>query len=177
MAMNGNANHAHLHPEMDNDTALRQIRTAGSISISPELFEKIYLNPQNTVKGDLRKTFANPTPICLIGFLMSLTPLTCDLMGWRGASNGAANIGAFYGFGTILMVVGGILEWVLGNTFSAVVFTSFGGFWFSLASTLVPSFNAYGAYSPNPSQPAGGLASASFAASFAFFFCGWASCV
>jgi hypothetical protein len=48
---------------MDNDTALKRIRTAGSISISPELFEKIYLSPQNAVKGDLRKTFGNPTPV------------------------------------------------------------------------------------------------------------------
>jgi hypothetical protein len=48
---------------MDSEAALRRIRTAGSISISPELFEKIYLSPQNTVKGDLRKTFGNPTPL------------------------------------------------------------------------------------------------------------------
>lgn len=48
---------------MDHDTALQRIRTAGSISISPELFEKIYLSPQNAVKGDLRKTFGNPTPV------------------------------------------------------------------------------------------------------------------
>jgi hypothetical protein len=48
---------------MDHGDALKRIRTAGSISISPELFEKIYLSPQNTVKGDLRKTFGNPTPL------------------------------------------------------------------------------------------------------------------
>jgi len=34
-----------------------------SLSISPELFEKLYLSPQNAVKGDLRKTFGNPTPL------------------------------------------------------------------------------------------------------------------
>lgn len=48
---------------MDADTALRKIQTSGSISISPELFEKIYLSPQNKVAGDLRKTFGNPTPL------------------------------------------------------------------------------------------------------------------
>jgi hypothetical protein len=48
---------------MDRETALKRIRTAGSISISPELFEKLYLSPQNAVKGDLRKTFGNPTPV------------------------------------------------------------------------------------------------------------------
>jgi hypothetical protein len=53
----------HLHPEMDSDQALKRIRTAGSISISPELFEKLYLSPQNQVKGELRKTLGNPTPL------------------------------------------------------------------------------------------------------------------
>jgi hypothetical protein len=58
------ANTYHMNDtNMDHDTALRRIRTAGSISISPELFEKIYLSPQNAVKGDLRKTFGNPTPV------------------------------------------------------------------------------------------------------------------
>jgi hypothetical protein len=61
---NGRANgNYHLKDDLDSDTALRRIRTAGSISISPELFEKIYLSPQNVVKGDLRKTFGNPTPL------------------------------------------------------------------------------------------------------------------
>ena len=32
----------------------------------------------------------------LIGFLLSLTPLSCDLMGWRGAGgNGAADTGSY----------------------------------------------------------------------------------
>lgn len=39
------------------------VRTAQSIPISPELFEQLYLQPQNRVKGDLRKTFGNPTPV------------------------------------------------------------------------------------------------------------------
>jgi hypothetical protein len=61
---NGANNSGYLNdPNMDHGEALRRIRTAGSISISPELFEKIYLSPQNAVKGDLRKTFGNPTPV------------------------------------------------------------------------------------------------------------------
>lgn len=45
------------------DDALHRVRTAGSISIPPDLFEKLYLSPENRVKGDLRKTFGNPTPL------------------------------------------------------------------------------------------------------------------
>jgi hypothetical protein len=50
-------------PETEHAAALQRIRTAGSITISPELFEKLYLSPENRVRGDLRKTFGNPTPM------------------------------------------------------------------------------------------------------------------
>ena len=127
-----------------------------------ELFEKLYLTPQTRVKGDLRSTFGNPTPVALIGFLLSCSPLACELMGWRGAGgSGAATLGAYYFIvsirllssrvwcwtnacsndegigkslrltlaipqGGLLMTLGGILEFVLGNTFAFVVFCSFG---------------------------------------------------
>jgi len=168
---NGGGNPYHLGDQnMDSDTALRRIRTAGSISISPELFEKIYLSPQNAVKGDLRKTFGNPTPLALCGFLLSLTPLSCDLMGWRGAGgNGAASIGVYFFFGGLLMLVGGFLEFIIGNTFPFVVFMSFGAFWLGFAATLQPFYNAYIAYETTPGDAASGLASEGFQSSFAFF--------
>jgi uncharacterized protein len=98
---------------------------------------------------------------------MSLFPLTFDLLGFRGAvGTGAASIGVYYGFGAILMLLGGFLEWILGNTFPAVVFLSFGAFWFSFGSTLVPSFYAYGLYAADPTtNPFEGLDSPAFAAS------------
>ncbi len=53
----------HLGKDEPSDTALHKIKTSGSITISPELFEKMYLTPQTPVKGDLRKMFGNPTPL------------------------------------------------------------------------------------------------------------------
>ncbi|KAL8823680.1 MAG: hypothetical protein Q9170_008333, partial [Blastenia crenularia] len=90
--INGNTNGNNPGYDDGSGDPLTRLRTAGSINISPELFEKLYLSPENRVKGELRKTFGNPTPIALVGFLLSLTPLSCDLMGWRGAGgNGAAS--------------------------------------------------------------------------------------
>ncbi|KAL9015258.1 MAG: hypothetical protein Q9173_000144 [Seirophora scorigena] len=156
-----------VKPDTSSDEALRHIRTANTISISTELFEKLYLTPQQAVKGDLRSTFANPTPVALLGFLLSCTPLACELMGWRSAGgNGAATLGTYYFFGGLLMTLGGILEFVLGNTFPFVVFCSYGGFWFTLGSTLTPSFNAYGAYAKDPTEPWEGLTSEGFHASY-----------
>ena len=47
----------------------------------------------------------------LVGFLLSLTPLSCDLMGFRGAGgNGAASTGVFFFFGGLLMILGSLGE-------------------------------------------------------------------
>ena len=86
-----------LRKDLDHETARRQIQRAGSIALIPELFEKIYFTPQNTVKGDLRKTFMYwrhrlTSFRALLGLVMALTPFSCDIMGWRGAGgNGAAS--------------------------------------------------------------------------------------
>ncbi|KAH8594838.1 hypothetical protein B0O99DRAFT_652381 [Bisporella sp. PMI_857] len=90
----------------DSEDLLRRNQTANSITISPELFEKIYLSHASRVKGDLRSKLANPTPLQakgLVGFVAALTPLCCVLMGWRGAGGGGATEMAFsLSFGTTL---------------------------------------------------------------------------
>lgn len=47
----------------DAEDMIQKVKTTGAVSMTPELFEKLYLSPQNTVKGELRKTFGNPTPM------------------------------------------------------------------------------------------------------------------
>lgn len=49
-----------------------QLSRGDTITMTPELFEKLYFSPPNVVKGDLRKTFANPTPV--YAFLPERTP-------------------------------------------------------------------------------------------------------
>ena len=50
--------------------------------------------------------------------------------------------------------------------FRQLIYGTKGGFWFTLGSTLTPSFNAYGAYAADPNQPVQGLTSPGFHASF-----------
>ncbi|MCJ1301792.1 hypothetical protein MMC08_004593 [Hypocenomyce scalaris] len=167
-------NNYHLGSNESPDAAFRRIRTAHSVSISPELFEKMYLNPQKEVKGDLRKTFGNPTPLALVGFLLTVTPISMEYMGWRGAATGpnlagAASVGPCFFMGGLLMFTGGILECILGNTFSFIVFASYGGFWLSVGITLTPTYNAYNAYNADSAQAAQGLASAAFNSGWGFY--------
>lgn len=91
-------------------------------------------------------------------------------MGWRGSGgSGASDIGAYFFFGGLLMILGAIGEFFIGNTFPFVVFGSFGAFWLTFAATLQPFYNAYGAYSPDPTNAAAGLNTGAFNASFGFF--------
>ncbi|RFU80164.1 gpr1 [Trichoderma arundinaceum] len=164
-------NRAAVDSDSDRLDALNRFRSAASISMTPELFEKLYLSPQSKVKGQLRDTFGNPTPIALVGFLMALTPLSCNLMNWRGASgNGAATIPVYFFQGGILMTLGGLLEWILGNSFPAVVFCSFGTFWLSYGGVLNPSFAAFSSYAAANEAAAEGLQTTGFNASLGFWF-------
>lgn len=56
--LNGN-----FDPEAQRLETLNKFRSAASVQMSPELFEKLYLSPMTKVKGDLRQTFGNPTPM------------------------------------------------------------------------------------------------------------------
>ncbi|KAM3538327.1 hypothetical protein ARSEF1564_008752 [Beauveria bassiana] len=161
--------------ESDSGSSIRPnmpfLHQVQSVTITNEMFEKLYLNPANRVKGNLVQTFANPTPLPLLGFLIASTPLSCALMGWRGAGGGgAATIGTFYFFGGMLQILGAILEWIIGNTFVYIVFGSFGAFWLAFAVTLTPFFNAQGAFTANATTAAEKAAGiASFQSSTAFF--------
>lgn len=63
------------------------------------------------------------------------------------------------------MTVGGLLEWILGNSFPAVVFTSFGTFWLSYGGVLNPSFAAFSSYAKAGEDGAEGLQTTGFNAS------------
>ncbi|KAM0458559.1 hypothetical protein ACHAPV_005951 [Trichoderma viride] len=167
------ATRSNVDSDSDRLDALNRFRSAASISMTPELFEKLYLAPQSKVKGQLRDTFGNPTPIALVGFLMALTPLSCALMGWRGAGGDVESfaVSPVYFFqGGILMTLGGLLEWILGNSFPAVVFCTFGTFWLSYGGVLNPSFAAFSSFAGENEAGAEGLKTTGFNASLGFWF-------
>jgi uncharacterized protein len=200
-----------LTKEMSGDDGLGRAKTNASIPISPEFFEKLYLSPQLAVKGDLRKKFANPTPMSVFCSSKStFTPLTLFMqrhcgfcyvprasgmrphgMAWRRrerccehvrlyAQLNDLDVGeltlltrpAFLFFGGVLMMLGGLLEFFLGNTFPSVVFCTFGAFYPTFGATLLPQFNAFAAYAPaDATSPTAGLQTQGFNASFGKFLC------
>ena len=60
-------------------------QTQTGVTISPELFEKLYLTPKVPHVGDAYKRFANPTPMGFVGFVISTFTFAMVSMGWGGA--------------------------------------------------------------------------------------------
>lgn len=61
----------------DNEEKLRY-ELAKTVTLTPELYEKLFISPKTQVSGDLRKTFGNPTPIGVLGFSVSVFALSCS---------------------------------------------------------------------------------------------------
>lgn len=72
----------------------------------------------------------------------------------------------YFFFGGVLMIISGVLEWVLGNSFPSVVFLTFGAFWLTFAGTLTPGFAAYASFAADGADASTGLQSQAFNASF-----------
>uniref|UniRef100_A0A2D3UVC2 Related to Y.lipolytica GPR1 protein and Fun34p n=1 Tax=Ramularia collo-cygni TaxID=112498 RepID=A0A2D3UVC2_9PEZI len=155
-----------------NDTkgmpSLTQVKTEGSIVLTPEMFERMYLAPQTKVDGGLRKVLGNPTPIGLGGFLIAYCPIIFSILGFRDfTGNGAATIGTCWFSGGLLAILACIMEFILGNTFPAVFFGVFGSYFLAYGATLTPSFNAFGAYAdPTAANPNLAAAEATMAPGF-----------
>ncbi|EME40933.1 hypothetical protein DOTSEDRAFT_136849 [Dothistroma septosporum NZE10] len=144
-------------------------------TLSDAQFERLFLSPRNQgVAGDLRKTFANPTPLAIMGFSTGLTPLAAELMGWRGSGgSGQASVGATIWFGGMLLIFAGVGEFLLGNTFPFLVFMGYGAHFLTFGTTFIPAFNAISAYtsgSPYLGSETGNQAvTPEFAASYGFY--------
>lgn len=57
-----------------------------------------------------------------------------------------------------------------GNTFPAIVFSLFGGFWCAFGTAMIPGAGAFSVYSPDTSKDALGLQSPAFLSTLAFWF-------
>lgn len=102
---------------------------------------------------------------------MSLMPITMQLMEWRGAegSRSANNANVIF-YGGVLMWMAGILEFILGNTFPFLVFTTFGSFYSSYGATLIPWFATYQSFAPDASNEALGLTTEGWNASYGHYW-------
>ncbi|KAF8978705.1 hypothetical protein BGZ46_006227 [Entomortierella lignicola] len=129
--------HAHLEPE--------------DVRVSPFQME-MGMNP--SMNAVLRSTtpLPNPGPFGLCAF--SLTAFCFGLYNLRAGFNANAPANVFTGtamfYGGFGQIIAGLLEYRNGNTFGGTTFCSYGIYWISYATLLIPSFGVSAAYADCP---------------------------
>lgn len=112
-----------IEAQRSNDLDLTKTQTISGMTISPELFEKLYLTPKVPHTGDAYKRFANPTPMGFVGFVISTFTFAMVLMGWGGAANLYPVVGIFFFVGPLLLTLAAVMEWIMGNFFPVCIAT------------------------------------------------------
>lgn len=79
---------------------------------------------------------ANPAPLGLAAFALTTMVLSCVNAGWINAGTETIVIGVALFYGGLVQLAAGMWEFHNKNTFGAVAFSSYGGFWISFAGIL-----------------------------------------
>lgn len=112
------------------------------------------------------RQYGNAAPFGLLGFSISNVVLGLCLASAEGIKVPNIVVGLCVFCGGFMEVVAGVWEMMIGNTFAATSFVSYGaGFWIPYGALLIPSFGIEEAYIDEPEQLANAIA---------FFCLGWA---
>ena len=114
-------------------------------------------NSIDTVESPRFRKFANPGPLGLSAFALTTFFLSLvnaqardvtvpDVVTGLGIPSPYLMLILALAYGGFAQFMAGMWEFVTGNTFGAVAFTSYGAFWISFATILIPGFGVAAAY-------------------------------
>ncbi|CAK3902640.1 Clavaminate synthase [Lecanosticta acicola] len=152
---------ADIEPHMKTDHHVHKVdlgHATSGVTLSPELFEKLYLQPKMTQYA----RFANPTPMGLVGFVISTFTFSMVLMGWGGASGFPAVVGIFFFVGPLMLTLAAIFNWIMGNFYPMMATSLFAVFWLSFGMLQLPSLGLAAYYSPDGTNATEGASSAGY---------------
>ncbi|KAI8634001.1 GPR1/FUN34/yaaH family-domain-containing protein [Xylariaceae sp. FL1651] len=125
-------------PSQDHvEKSLQRLET--SVTMPPELFEKLYLTPKVPYVKNHNQRLANPTALGFAGFVIATFTFSMVLMGWGGSSGYSPIISIFFFVAPVTLLFSMVFEWVMGNFFSMLVMGVFAVFWLSFGLLQLPS--------------------------------------
>jgi len=133
--MNGGSNGAALS---------RQV----TLNLSQEQYDRLFFAP-TVPRGDLARRLGNPTLFGLMGFLIPFTSTIFVLCTFQGADAPVSLVGLdgdYFMIGGIAMILAGIFDFILGNSWPSAVFIIFGCHWCSLAYQQAPTSDTLAAF-------------------------------
>ena len=103
-----------------------------------------YLNPGFSAAPS--RKFANPVPIGVSGFALTLFCLSLVNIGARGASNPAALAGLMWFYAGVIELLAGMWCIAIEATWAATLLSSFAGFWIGYGCIVVDVFGIAAVY-------------------------------
>jgi len=95
---------------------------------------------------------ANPGALGLFSFASTTFVLSLYNVQTRGVRAPNVVVGMALFTGGLVQLLAGMWEYPRGNTFGATAFSSYGAFWMSYATILIPSSGILDAYADNPDE-------------------------
>lgn len=96
------------------------------------------------------RRLGNPAPLGLFAFASTTLVLSLFNVHARHITVNNAIVGMALWYGGLAQLLAGMWEFATGNTFGATAFTSYGAFWLSFATILIPNSGVIDAYSAEP---------------------------
>lgn len=141
-------------------------------------FSRIYTNGSHVTIGDMKfdrseftrafegsfqtgyghvpsRKFANPVPLGVASFAITLLCLSLVNVGARGTSNAAALTGLFWFTAGLICLITGMWSIVIENVWAATLLASFGGFWIGYGCIVVDAFGITTTYGTKVSSVLG----------------------
>jgi succinate-acetate transporter protein len=116
-----------------------------------------YFEREEKLHGFLSQQFptiANPAPLGLAAFALTTFVLsmynTGAIVSLRSQHGVVMGLALFYG--GLVQLLAGMWEFKTGNTFGALAFSSYGGFWMSFAALFIDAFGFLKPYAGTPTQ-------------------------
>jgi len=96
------------------------------------------------------RNVGNPAPLGLFAFASTTLVLSLYNVRARHIAIPHLVVGMALSYGGLAQFLAGMWEFAAGNTFGATVFTSYGAFWLSVATLLIPSSGIADAFGFDP---------------------------
>ncbi|KAJ3804885.1 Gpr1 family protein [Lentinula lateritia] len=107
---------------------------------------------RNSPASPVRTNVANPGTLGLFSFASTTLILSLYNTSARGVNTPNVVVGMALFCGGLVQLLAGMWEFPKGNTFGATAFSSYGAFWLSYATILIPGSGISDAFTDVPSQ-------------------------
>ncbi|CAG8530276.1 12397_t:CDS:2 [Ambispora leptoticha] len=115
------------------------------MSDEEKILSNVFANAVPKISSPGTKT-GNPSPLGMFAFALTTFIISLYTIQVREITHPDVFVGVALFYGGFVQLLAGMWEFKVGNTFSATACCSYGAYWISFATILMPGFNITSAY-------------------------------